>query len=140
MVETLKEEIRLLRNGKNSGRNHTPASHQIGRPNAKSFRAHTDRKSGGQKGHQGSTLKIKEVPDETINYIPQYCSGCIEDLQQIAPVFKESKQEVIIPPVEIPYVEPRSYSKVCGHYGKTCTAALPGHLTSPLQYGVLSGQ
>ena len=61
IVETLKEEIRLLRNGKNSGTSHTPPSHQISRPNAKSLRAKTDRKSGGQHGHEGSTLKIKEV-------------------------------------------------------------------------------
>lgn len=135
MVETLKGEIHLLRNGKNSGTSHTPPSHQIGRPNAKSLRAKTDRKSGGQKGHEGSTLKIKEVPDETINYIPQYCNGCREDLQQIASVFKESKQEVIIPPIEIRYVEHRSYCKVCAQCGKICTAALPGHLSAPIQYG-----
>ncbi len=135
MVETLKEEIRLLRNGKNSGTSHTPASHQIGRPNAKSLRAKTDRKSSGQKGHEDSTLKIKEVPDETINYIPHYCNGCGEDLQQTVSIFKESKQEVIIPPIEIRYVEHRSYSKVCAQCGKTCTAALPGHLTAPIQYG-----
>ncbi len=72
IIEVLKEEIRLLRNGKNSGTSHTPPSHQIGRSNAKSLRAKTERKSGGQKGHEGSTLKIKEVPDETINYTPHY--------------------------------------------------------------------
>ncbi len=35
IAETLKEEIRLLRNGKNSGTSHTPPSRQISRPNAK---------------------------------------------------------------------------------------------------------
>ncbi len=50
IVEALKEEIHLLRNGKNSGTSHTPPSHQIGRPNAKSLRAKTDRKSGGNAG------------------------------------------------------------------------------------------
>ncbi len=42
-VEALKEEIRLLRNGKNSGTSHTPPSHQIGRSNAQSLRIKTDR-------------------------------------------------------------------------------------------------
>jgi hypothetical protein len=76
----LKEEICLLHNGKNSGISHNPPSRQINRPNAKSLRLKTERKSGGQCGHEGSTLKIKEVPDETISYIPQYCNSCGEDL------------------------------------------------------------
>ncbi len=135
MVEALQEEIRLLRNGKNSGTSHTPPSHQIGRSNAQSLREKTDRKPGGQPGHEGTTLKIKEVPDETINYIPQYCNGCGEDLQQTASMFKESRQEVIIPPIQVRYVEHRSHSKVCTQCGKLCTAALPGHLTAPIQYG-----
>lgn len=134
MVEVLKEEIRLLRNGKNSGTSHTPPSHQIGRPNAKSLRVKTDRKSGGQPGHEGSTLKIKEVPDETINYIPQYCNDCREDLQHAVSILEESRQEVIIPSIQALYVEHRSYSKVCTQCGKVCTAALPGHLNAPIQY------
>ncbi len=135
IVEALQEEIRLLRNGKNSGTSHTPPSHQIGRSNTKSLREKTDRKTGGQQGHEGTTLRIKEVPDETINYTPQYCNGCGEDLQHIASTLKESRQEVVIPPIQACYVEHRSHSKVCTGCGKLCTAALPGHLTAPIQYG-----
>jgi len=69
-IEALKEEILLLHNGKNSGTSHTPPSHQIGRAKAKSLRIKTCLKPGGQHGHEGSTLQIKEVPDETINCIP----------------------------------------------------------------------
>ena len=135
IVEVLQEEIRLLRNGKNSGTSHTPPSHQIGRANAKSLRIKTGRKPGGQHGHEGSTLQIKEVPDQTINYIPQYCNGCGEDLQHIVSILKESRQEVVIPPIQACYIEHRSHSKVCAQCGKICTAALPGHLTAPIQYG-----
>ncbi len=97
IIEALQEEIRLLRNGKNSGTSHTPPSHQIGRSNAKSLREKTDRKTGGQPGHEGSTLQIKEVPDETINHLPDYCNDCGEDLQQAVSFCKESRHEVIIP-------------------------------------------
>lgn len=134
-VEVLKEEIRLLKNGKNSGTSHTPPSHQIGRSNAKSLRERTDRKTGGQLGHEGTTLKIKEVPDETIDYIPDYCKECGQDLQQIPSLLQESRHEVVIPPIQVRYVEHRSYSKVCTHCGKFCSAALPNHLTAPIQYG-----
>jgi transposase len=108
---------------------------KIGRSNTKSLRVKTDRKTGGQHGHEGTTLQIKEVPDQTINYIPKYCNGCGEDLQDTASILKESRQEVVIPPIQVRYVEHRSHSKVCTKCGKLCTAAMPGHLTAPIQYG-----
>jgi transposase len=135
MVMALQEEIRLLRNGKNSGTSNTPPSHQIGRSNSQNFRVKTNRKPGGQSGHEGSTLKIKECPDKTIDYIPQYCYDCGFNLEECAAIFKASRQEVIIPPVQTLYVEHRSYSKVCAHCGKVCTGAMPGHLKGPIQYG-----
>lgn len=134
-IEALNESINLLRNGQNSRTSHTPPSHQIGRPNAKSLRVKTDRKSGGQPGHEGTTLQIKAVPDEIINHIPHYCNGCGEDLLQTDSVLELSRQEVIIPPIQARYVEHRSYSKVCTQCGKVCTGTLPSHLTSPIQYG-----
>jgi len=135
MVSALQEEIRLLRNGKNSGTSSTPPSHQIGRSNTKNFRIKTNRKPGGQSGHEGSTLKIKEFADKTIDHIPQYCNDCGFDLQEASTTLKESRQEVVIPPVQALYVEHRSYSKVCAHCGKVCTGAMPGHLKGPIQYG-----
>lgn len=134
-IEALKEQIRLLRNGKSSGTSHTPPSHQIGRSNAKSLRVKTDRKPGGQPGHEGTTLQIKAVPDETVDYIPRYCNGCGKDLQHTAAVLEQSRQEVIIPPIQARYVEHRCYSKVCSQCGKVCIDVMPAHLTAPIQYG-----
>ena len=135
MVSALQEEIRLLRNGKNSGTSSTPPSHQIGRSNTKNFRVKTNRKTGGQPGHVGGTLKIKEVPDKTIDHILHYCNDCGFDLEQTTATLKASRQEVVIPPVQALYVEHRSYSKVCAHCGKVCTGTMPGHLKGPIQYG-----
>lgn len=139
LVASLQEQIRLLRNGKNSGTSHTPPSHQIGRANAKSLREKTDRKTGGQPGHEGTTLQIKQVPDKTIDYVPGYCNDCGEDLQHTVSVFKESKQEVVIPPVQVRYIEHRSHSKVCTKCGKVCSGQLPSHLKAPIQYGETVG-
>jgi transposase len=135
IVSALQEEIRLLRNGKNSGTSNTPPSHQIGRSNTQNFRVKTNRKPGGQSGHEGNTLKMKEFADKTIDHIPQYCHDCGFDLGQATAIFKVSRQEVIIPPVQALYVEHRSYSKVCAHCGKVCTGAMPTHLKGPIQYG-----
>jgi transposase len=136
LVSALQEEIRLLRNGKNSGTSSTPPSHQIGRSNTKNFRVKTNRKPGGQSGHEGNTLKIKEFPDKTIDYIPQYCNDCGFDLEQTAAILKGSRQEVVIPPVQALYIEHRSYSKACAHCGKVCIGAMPDHLKGPIQYGL----
>lgn len=139
MVLALQEELRLLRNGKNSGTSSTPPSHQIGRSNTKNLRVKTGRKPGGQSGHEGSTLKMKEVADETIDYIPQYCKDCGFDLQQMPAILKESRQEVVIPPIQVRYVAHRSHSKVCTRCGNVCTAAMPDHLKGPIQYGTNVG-
>ncbi len=85
----MQEEIRLLRNGKNSGTKAYSSSSLNRWANAKSLREKTERKTGGQPGYGGTTLMIKEVPDKTINYVAQYCNGCVEDLQQAASVLEE---------------------------------------------------
>lgn len=139
IVSVLQEEIRLLRNGRNSGTSNTPPSHQIGRPNAQNLRVKTGRKPGGQSGHEGSTLKMKEVPDKIVEHVPQYCSDCGLDLEHVAAVFKESRQEVIIPPIQPCYVAHLCYSKTCNRCGKISTGAMPDHLKGPIQYGTSVG-
>ena len=100
-----------------------------------SLRVKTGRKTGGQPGHQGITLMVKEVPDQTIHYTPHYCTGCGQDLHDISAVPGESRQEVVIPPIEARYVSHQSHGKVCSRCGKRCTASLPAHLSAPVQYG-----
>src|SRR5208282_833375 len=131
----LQEAINLLRNGRNSHTSSTPPSHDIGRSNSKNLRIKTGRKSGGQAGHKGSTLQMRETPDNIIDYNPDYCSDCGADLQQETPALHERKQEVVIPVVQAQYIEHRSYSKTCPHCGVCCIGYLPEHLKAPIQYG-----
>ncbi len=135
VVLQLQEEIRLLKNGKKSNTSHTPPSNDIGRSNTKSLREKSGKKSGGQFGHEGSTLLMKEVPDEIINYAPAFCTGCGNELNEESAVLTERKQEIIIPPIQAHYVEHRSYTNNCAHCGITNIGQLPSHLTAPIQYG-----
>ena len=134
-VKQLREEINLLRNGKNSNKSSTPPSHDIGRPNSVSLRSKTDRKSGGQSGHKGTTLELVEEPDTIIDYKPDYCNKCGTDLGQEISVIHGRKQEVIIPAVQAQYIEHRCYSKMCPVCGVCCIGELPPHLKAPIQYG-----
>ena len=134
-VKQLREEINLLRNGRNSHTSSTPPSHDIGRSNSKSLRTSSNRKSGGQQGHTGSTLKMQEIPDKVVDYIPVLCQCCGADLQNELSTINDRKQEVVIPAIEVQYVEHRSHSKQCPHCGIVCNIPLPDHLKAPIQYG-----
>ena len=134
-VTKQQEEINLLRNGRKSKTSSTPPSHDIGRSNSKNLRLKTGRKSGGQAGHKGATLKMKENPDEVIDYKPDYCSNCGADLQQVGSQVNESKQEVAIPPIQARYIEHRSHIKICPCCNTNCKGTLPAYLKAPIQYG-----
>jgi transposase len=131
----LQEQINLLRNGRKSNTSSTPPSHDIGRSNSKNLRIKTGRKSGGQHGHKGVTLEMKEEPDEVIDYKPDYCHNCGTDLQQVDSEITDRKQEVVIPPIQVQYLEHRSHTKKCPICGTCCIGCLPDHLKAPIQYG-----
>lgn len=99
------------------------------------MREKTGKKSGGQFGHEGSTLLMKEVPDKTINYTPAFCNACGNALDEKIAVLTERKQEIIIPPLQAHYVEHRSYSNNCTCCGVVNVGQLPSNLTAPIQYG-----
>lgn len=100
MVKSLQEEIRLLKNGKNSKTSHTSPSKDIQRSNSKSLRIKGTRPSGGQLGHEGRTLKMSSTPDAIIDHDEiNYCQNCSANIEQVPSHRFESKQEVVIPAV-----------------------------------------
>ena len=80
MIKQLQIEIQLLKNGRKSNTSSTPSSHDYTRSNIKNSRVKSNRKSGGQKGHKGSSLKMSKNPDEIIKHAPSYCNCCGEEL------------------------------------------------------------
>ena len=134
-IKALTVKINLLINGRKSNTSSTPSSHDIGRANSKNLRFKTGRSSGAQDGHQGATLAMKAIPDEIIDHKPCYCSDCGADLQQEISIVTQRRQEVIIPPVVVKYIEHREHTKTCSHCGKINKAILPQHLKAPIQYG-----
>jgi transposase len=95
IIETLQAENALLRSenaalmarlaelerrlGLNSGK--PPSSDGLKKPvRVSSLRESSGKKSGGQKGHPGETLRRVDTPDATIHHYPQTCSACGEPL------------------------------------------------------------
>jgi transposase len=134
-IQLLQEEIRLLKNGRNSKTSSTPPSQDISRSNQKSLREPSSRKSGGQPGHTGSTLMMKEKPDKIIEYRPEYCKQCGEKLASDECILTSRKQEIELPPIIPQYIEHQSYTCTCKKCGFATTSELPEHLKANVQYG-----
>jgi transposase len=68
-------ERRLGLNSSNSGKQ--PSSDGLKKPaRVSSLREPFDRKTGGQKGHPGETLRRIETPDIAIDHYPHACTTC----------------------------------------------------------------
>jgi nucleotide-binding universal stress UspA family protein len=72
-------ERRLGLNSGNSGK--PPSSDALKKPvRVSSLRERSGKKTGGQNGHPGETLRRSETPDATIDHFPQTCAVCGEAL------------------------------------------------------------
>lgn len=79
----------------------------------KSQRQKSDRPVGGQVGHEGTTRKVVDIPDEIEEVSAHYCRECGRDLSDIKGELDYRRQEVDLPPVAPIYRETRFYKKVC---------------------------
>ena len=68
-------ERQLGLNSSNSGK--PPSSDGLKKPaRVSSLRERSGKKTGGQTGHPGETLRQTETPDTTIDHYPQTCTTC----------------------------------------------------------------
>src|SRR3990172_10153204 len=80
-IELLEEELNRYRTKKNSRNSSIPPGKQEDMISKnKSLRERSGKKSGGQKGHKGTTLKMTATPDKVIEHTPMFCSKCGSDL------------------------------------------------------------
>lgn len=101
----------------------------------RSLRPTSDKPSGGQPGHIGTTLEISQTPDEVITLNPDYCNHCGGSLADITAEKSETRQVVDIPlPIKPVVTNYTSVSKrcTCGH---CTTSEFPSYATSGVSYG-----
>ena len=131
----LKNRIIELEHKKTSGNSSKPPSSDISRPHRNvSLRDKSTKKSGGQKGHKGKTLKMVETPDEVIYHIPQYCTVCGTSLSGQKEQFKERRQVIDIPPIMPVITEHRTYSIQC-NCGHCTQGVFPEEVKNHVNYG-----
>lgn len=134
-VAILEAENALLKNKKNSNNSHIPPSQDQNRPKKnQSLREPTDRKAGGQPGHEGTTLECRSKVDETIKHSPAECCSCGGNLSNHPELLVSTRQLIEIPSIVLKCIEHQVYKKQCS-CGHTTVSAFPKHVASRVQYG-----
>ena len=136
-IRSLKKENEKLREqlakyespDKNSGNSSTPPSKESMKAEAirrtKTLRKPTGRKPGGQEGHEGSTLKMTQTPDETEDVSPSYCTKCGASLEDCERILDYVTQVVSIPELKPIVKEIRHYITVCRQCGERIRSHAP---------------
>lgn len=134
-ISLLEEELILYKNKKNSNNSSIPPSKDENRPlKNQSLRAKSDKKAGGQPGHEGRTLECSGIVDSIIKHVPGFCNCCGKDLCDVPETLIESRQLIDIPVIKPVCIEHRLYRKTCT-CGHTMESKFPATLTSKVQYG-----
>ena len=128
-------ERRLGLNSSNSGK--PPSSDGLKKPpRVSSLREPSGKKTGGQKGHPGTTLRRTETPDATIDHYPEACAACGEPLTAAMATGHVARQVFDLPePRPLIVTEHRAHDCRCLSCGTQTRAAFPEGVTAPVQYG-----
>ena len=125
-------ENQLAKNSRNSSK--PPSSDGFKKPAPKSLRKKGKRKSGGQPGHTGHTLKMADKPDHSEVHRVKECEHCGRSLADQSADGVEKRQVHDLPPLRLIVTEHQAETKTCacGHLNK---AAFPEGVNAPVQYG-----
>ena len=123
-------ERRLGLNSSNSGK--PPSSDGLNKPpRVSSLREPSGKKSGGQKGHPGTTLRRTETPDATIDHYPEACAACGEPLTAAMTTDYVARQVFDLPePQPLVVTEHRAHDCRCAACGTQTRAAFPEGVTA----------
>ena len=134
-VVRLTKRLEKYENPKNSKNSSKPPSSDFPhQQKTQSLRESSDKKPGGQLGHEGTTLKMVSKPDIIKEHSPSYCTCCGEDLSSQPSCFSGKRQVIDIPPITPIVTEHQLFDKICkcGHLNQ---ASYPMGVTASVSYG-----
>ena len=142
----LKEENKQLRGDNkklmaqltlNSGNSSIPSSKDgFKPPKVRSSREKSDKKPGGQPGHEGKGGKLKDNPDKIIPHTVDLCMECGLDLKDVPADEIVRKQIEDLPAVKTIVIEHRIDRKTCPCCQVRWEATgCPAHIRNEFQFG-----
>lgn len=135
-VDKLEERVSVLeqQHSKRSHNSSKPPSTDGFKREPRSLREKSGRKSGGQPGHPGTTLRQVDNPDYFESYQCNEICSCGRSLKHATIIDKEKRQVFDIPSIKIKVTEHQADIVRC-HCGKIHTAQFPQQISAPVQYG-----
>ena len=131
----LKElQARLGKNSQNSSK--PPSSDGYSKPKrTESLRKPGQKPNGGQPGHEGSTLKRSEHPEQTEIHPVVECAQCGAPLNEVGVTAYEERQVFDIPAIRIEVMAHRAEIKIGAGCGAESRGVFPKDVTGSVQYG-----
>lgn len=132
-------ERRLGLNSTNSSK--PPSSDGLKKPPPKvrrvsSLRKPSGKKSGGQPGHPGETLRQTATPDIITDHYPDACAKCSAPLTAETATGYVARQVLDLPkPEPLVCTEHRAHDCRCTDCGAKTHARFPKDVAAPVQYG-----
>lgn len=125
-------ETQVSQTSRNSSK---PPSSDGFKKRPKSLRVKSDKASGGQPEHPGSTLEWSEAVDHVIEHRVTDCDRCGANLEA-EPVTQQLFRQVYdIPPLKLEVTEHCVEVKCCPHCGEQNAGEFPSEATTMVQYG-----
>lgn len=129
-IKELSEQLK-----QNSRNSNWPSSRDKRRRKTKSLRSKSERKAGGQEGHEGHTLTFNPEPEVIEKHRPTECAHCQAPLAEEIAVSEFAKRQVLDLPSlrysttehQVETVQSPSCAKRSGEF--------PAGVTNPVQYG-----
>jgi transposase len=129
-IEALENQCK--KDSRNSSK--PPSSDRFGK-RTQSLRPKSERKSGGQKDHPGSTLEWSEEVDEVVVHQVLQCEDCGASLANTAVSAWNLRQVHDLPPLQLVVSEYQTEEKYCPCCGMLNRAAFALGVNSVVQYG-----
>jgi transposase len=125
-------EGRLSKTSRNSSK--PPSGDGFGK-RTKSLRTKSDKPSGGQPDHPGSTLEWRNEVDAVEVHPVDACSECGASLSGVSVEQVLSRQVFDIPPMELRVTEHQVEVKCCRDCGQQNQGTFPAQASNVVQYG-----